>query len=105
MIKILASIGACAFVAGGLAGPAFAQSPYSPPVQAPTYRYVLPPEALVERSVLPSGLVYEGRSVRVKPAPTFAVPEMPQFPAGLPLNLESKPGPASTRSSFQSMYA
>jgi hypothetical protein len=105
MLKILASIGVCALAAGGLAGPAFAQSPFSPSVQAPTYRYVLPPEALVERGVLPSGLVYEGRSVRVKPAPAFVVPEMPEFPAGLPLNLDNKPHPASMRSTFQSMYA
>jgi hypothetical protein len=106
MNKILASIGSCALVAGAFTGSAFAQSPYSPPVQAPSYRYVLPPDALIERAVLPSGLVYEGRSVGRKPAlPSLDAPAIPQFPAGIPLNIETKPRPASTGSSFQSMYA
>ncbi len=106
MIKLLASLGAFSVAACGLAGAAVAQSPYSPPLQAPTYRYELPPAALAERSALPSGLVYEGRSVHVRhPAAKNAQPEMPAFPAGLPLNLDPRPRPASRGASFQSMYA
>lgn len=106
MIRIFASLGAFSCAAFGLAGAALAQSPYSPPMQAPAYHYELPPAALVERSALPSGLVYEGRSVDVgRPAAPFISPEPPAFPAGLPLKLEPKPRPASTGSSFQTQYA
>jgi hypothetical protein len=106
MIKILAALGAFSFVACGVAGAAFAQSPYSPPLQAPAYRYELPAAALAERSALPSGLVYEGRSVHVRhPAAKTDLPETPAFPAGLPLNLEPKPRPSSSGASFQTQYA
>lgn len=104
MIKFIASLGA--FAALGLSGTAFAQSSYSPPMQEPAVRYALPAAALAERSVLPSGLVFEGRSVHMhSPAETFMLPEPPAFPNGLPLNLEPTPRPASTGSSFHSMYA
>jgi len=105
MIKMLASLGAFSFAACGLAGAAVAQSPYSPPLQAPGYRYVMPAAALAERSALPSGLVYEGRSVQVRhPAAMSKMPETPAFPAGLPLTFEPKPRPSSsTGSSFQTM--
>lgn len=106
MLRILASLGAFSLAACGLVGAAFAQSPYSPPLQAPAYRYALPPAALAERSELPSGLVYEGRSVHVRQPATSNMPEAPAFPAGLPLNLDGKARPSSsTGSSFQSMYA
>jgi hypothetical protein len=106
MNKILASLGAVSLGACGFAGTTLAQSPYSPPVGAPAYRYVLPAAALVERGVLPSGLVYEGRSVNVQqPTATSDWPETPTFPAGLPLNLEPEPRPSSTGASFHSMYA
>ncbi len=106
MIKILASLGAFSLAACGLAGAACAQSPYSPPIQAPGYRYELPPAALAERSALPSGLVYEGRSVHVRhPAAKNNLPETPAFPAGLPLNLEPKQRPSSSGTSFQTQYA
>ncbi len=106
MLKIFAALGAFSLAACGLAGAACAQSPYSPPLQAPAYRYALPPAALAERSALPSGLVYEGRSVHVRqPAATKDLPATPAFPAGIPLNLDPKPRPASTGSSFQTQYA
>jgi hypothetical protein len=106
MMKIFASLGASAFAAFGLAGAAFAEQPYSPPVQAPTLRYVLPAEALVERSALPSGIVFEGRSVQVgRPSAIDDLPEAPAFPSGLPLKLEPNPHPASNGSIYQTMYA
>jgi hypothetical protein len=105
MIKALASFGAFSLAACAFVGAAAAQSPYSPPVETPGYRYALPPEALAGRPVLPSGLVYEGRSVNVqRPAATNHLPEAPAFPTGLPLNLEPKPR-SSTGSSFRTMYA
>jgi len=105
MIKFSAPLGAGMLAACAIWGTASAQSPYSPPVAAPGIRYVLPPEALAERSVLPSGLVFEGRSVNVqRPAATIHLPETPAFPEGLPLTFEPKPR-SSTGSSFRTMYA
>jgi hypothetical protein len=105
MLKIPASVGAISLLVCGWAGAAVAETAYSPPVSAPTYRYVMPAAALTERSELPSGLVYEGRSVHVRrPAMINYLPEAPAFPAGLPLTLEPTPRPSSTGSSFQTMY-
>lgn len=89
MIKNLAPIGACALAVGCFAGVAHAQASYSPPMKEPGVRYVLPQAALAERNELPSGLVYEGRSVRVGTPPAISgKPEGTGFAGSLPESLK-----------------